>query len=367
MPDRNKVSRCVLSVTLFMFLMALAVSVTPVADLDGIAHQSTTSVSDTKRGGIFAAGTPHGPIAIDGDANFSDTALLEGWPGDGSPEDPFIIDGLEIDLGGGEGDCISISNTQVSFTISNCNLTGGWGGWGMGYWGAGVYLNNVTNCELVKNSCTSNIWGIFLRESDTNTVANNICNNNERAGILLSISNYSTMVYNTCNDNQDGIILSLCSESNTVANNICNTNNVTGIYLVYSDGNTVVNNLCFSNNDYGIYLFDSLSNTVVNNICNSNDIGIYLDFSESNTVSENTCSNNRIGIYLFQSDSNIVDNTCLNNREHAILEGDITTESGPFDPVVSHPVEFLLLVGVVGIIMLGAGWRMVKLSRAGIS
>ncbi|MFX1472854.1 MAG: hypothetical protein ACFFBM_10155, partial [Promethearchaeota archaeon] len=25
-------------------------------------------------------------IAIDGDANFSDTALLEGWAGDGSPE-----------------------------------------------------------------------------------------------------------------------------------------------------------------------------------------------------------------------------------------------------------------------------------------
>jgi len=67
-----------------MFLLALAAYVTPVADLDGTAQQSTMAVSDIKRGGMLAAGTPHDPIAIDGDANFSATALLEGWPGDGS-------------------------------------------------------------------------------------------------------------------------------------------------------------------------------------------------------------------------------------------------------------------------------------------
>jgi len=39
--------------------------------------------------------TPYGFITIDGDANFSDTALLEGWPGDGTPENPYIIDGLD--------------------------------------------------------------------------------------------------------------------------------------------------------------------------------------------------------------------------------------------------------------------------------
>ncbi|MHA2360169.1 MAG: hypothetical protein ACXAB5_07835, partial [Candidatus Thorarchaeota archaeon] len=61
--------------------------------------------------------TPHGTIVIDGDANFTATALLEGWPGNGSPEDPFIIDGLEIDRGGEVGHCISIINTRVSFII----------------------------------------------------------------------------------------------------------------------------------------------------------------------------------------------------------------------------------------------------------
>ncbi|MCK5239872.1 MAG: hypothetical protein KAR33_10015, partial [Candidatus Thorarchaeota archaeon] len=82
----DRVSSCFLLLTLFMFLLTLATNVTPVADLEGIAAQSTTVVSEPEERGMLVAGTPHGPIAIDGDASFSDTALLEGWPGDGSPE-----------------------------------------------------------------------------------------------------------------------------------------------------------------------------------------------------------------------------------------------------------------------------------------
>ncbi|MHA1958903.1 MAG: hypothetical protein ACW99U_01650 [Candidatus Thorarchaeota archaeon] len=74
-----------------------------------------TSVSDSLSETI----TPEGAITIVGDANFHDTALLEGWPGDGSPENPYIIDGLDINLGGGEGHGISISHTRVSFIIRN--------------------------------------------------------------------------------------------------------------------------------------------------------------------------------------------------------------------------------------------------------
>ncbi|MHA2058554.1 MAG: hypothetical protein ACW979_13090 [Candidatus Thorarchaeota archaeon] len=33
----------------------------------------------------------YGFITIDGDTNFSDTALVEGWEGDGSPGNPFAV------------------------------------------------------------------------------------------------------------------------------------------------------------------------------------------------------------------------------------------------------------------------------------
>lgn len=284
MPDR--VSRCFLLLTLFMFLLALATNVTPVADLEGIAAQSTTVVSEPERMGKPAAGTPHDPIVIDGDANFSATASAEGWLGDGSPDNPYIIDGLDINPGGEDDHCISISNTRVSFTISNCSFTGAKGNPGQFLPNvAGIYLENVTHGELVNNILYSNSRGISLLRSHLNTVANNTCNSN-RAGIYLDLSS-----------------------SNTVTNNTCNSNDESGIYLVYSDHNTVVNNTC-NNNLIGIGLWNSDSNIVINNMCTGNTLH---------------------DIYIYASDT-------------------ITEMTGEFDSVV------FLLIGLVGITLLGAGW-----------
>ncbi|MHA2210935.1 MAG: NosD domain-containing protein, partial [Candidatus Thorarchaeota archaeon] len=225
MPAR--VSRCFLSLTLFMFLLAL----TPVADLDGIATQPVMLVSEPEKQGILPAGTPHDPIVIWGDANFSATALLEGWPGDGSPENPFIIDGLDIDLGGETGNCIIIWDTRVSFTISNCKLTGAEGYFlGDGFLGSGILLYNVAKGELVNNIVNSNAQGIFLMYSTSNSLVNNTCNSNN-IGIELEESGYNTMANNTCSDNAIAGILLDSSHYNTVTNNICSNNTDCGIYL----------------------------------------------------------------------------------------------------------------------------------------
>jgi parallel beta-helix repeat protein len=71
----------------------------------------------------------------------------------------------------------------------------------------------------------------------------------------------------------------------------------------------------------------------------------------------NTCNNNRIGIYLYDLGSNTVENnTFSGNTEHDILEEFETEEFVAIDPVV------LLVVGLAGITLLGAGWRMAELS-----
>ncbi|UCE09457.1 MAG: right-handed parallel beta-helix repeat-containing protein, partial [Candidatus Thorarchaeota archaeon] len=287
MAHSDRVRRCFLSLALFTFLLALAANVTPVAYLDAMAHQSDVVVSKPERREMRLAGTPHDPIVIDGDANFSDTVLLEGWPGDGSPENPYIIDGLDIDLGGAAGDCISISNTRISFIIRNCNLTGA-GYWGPDEWDwdlgerAGIYLENITNGELVNNICNSNGRGISIESSNSITVFNNTCNSNGW-GIWLSDSDSSTVVSNTCNGNRaDGISLPDGS-FNTVSDNTCNDNEW-GIWQVGSHYNTVVNNTCSNNVFVGIDVIESNSNTVSDNTCNGNDIGINLDTSYFNNV-----------------------------------------------------------------------------------
>ncbi len=48
---------------------------------------------------------PHNPIRINSNAEFASLAGIEGWLGDGSPGNPYIIEGYDI-TGSGYGYCI---------------------------------------------------------------------------------------------------------------------------------------------------------------------------------------------------------------------------------------------------------------------
>jgi parallel beta-helix repeat protein len=268
--------------------------------------------SEPERGLVYFSGTPHGPILIDGDANFTLIAQAEGWSGNGMSGDPFIIDGLDIDLAGAPGHGISISNTRAHFVIRDSNLTGA-----SVYPGSGIYLYNATNGVLINNTCTNNYYGIHLLLSDLNTQVNNTCSSNE-FGIYLEDSHFVSVSDSACTSNTNvGIYLEL-SNSNRLANNTC-TGNDYGIYLDLSDSNTVINNTCTSNS-YGILLENSQFNTVSDNTCTSNmDVGIHLQISNSNTLTNNTCASNTLyGIFLFSSVSNAVVNNTSTSNTHGI-------------------------------------------------
>jgi parallel beta-helix repeat protein len=286
----------------------------------------------------------HGVIDIDGNADFAATALLRGWPGDGSPENPYLIDGLDIDRGGTAGHCIYIKNTRASFIMRDCRFTGAdvspGEGSGMSYGemiaesGAGILLYNVANGELVNNTCNNNNNnGIFLLYSRLNTVANNTCNNNGWDGIYLETSDSNTVVNNTCTSNGwEGI--GIAGEYNIAANNNCTSNGREfhrdgGGICIGGAYNTVTNNTCTSNDWYGIFIVGD-STTVANNTCTNNGrYGIFIS-GDSNTVVNNTCNYNRIGIYLRNSTSNtVINNTFLGNTEHDILEESGTEEIPP--------------------------------------
>ncbi len=83
-----------------------------------MAKESKYEFAETER-----SYTPHGIIRINSDAEFAQIAQQEGWPGDGSESNPYIIEGYEIDAQG-VGNCIYIGNTTVHFIIRNCYLHG---------------------------------------------------------------------------------------------------------------------------------------------------------------------------------------------------------------------------------------------------
>jgi parallel beta-helix repeat protein len=142
---------------------------------------------------------PHAPIDIYQDINFHLTAALEGWLGDGSSGNPYIIEDYLIDVGGGPFSGIHINISTVYFIIRHCTILGATS---VGLLGSGILLENVTNGQLINNTCYNNRIGINLRsESALNTLANNTCTNNTQYGLELHSSTGNNTIHWNCFSN----------------------------------------------------------------------------------------------------------------------------------------------------------------------
>ncbi len=308
--------------------------------------------------------TSHESIEIISDDNFTDYS----FPGTGTAEDPYIIEGLEIITTEYAG--IYIYNTTNYFIIRNCyvdaishgiyiryvadgtatisnNTCSNNDYGGIKLWRSGnstISNNTFTNCGLeiyeytidaylsyaIENNwvngkklgfytnldstiITEPVYGQLILVNCTNVTVRNQILNNATTGLFLYSCTYSTIIDNTCNNGDVGIFLDN-SDSSTVSNNTCNNNNDIGIFLDNSSSSTVSDNTC-SSNYRGIFLYYSDSSTISNNTCNNNQYGISLSTSISSTVSSNTCINNYfIGIGLsYSANSTVFNNTCNND------------------------------------------------------
>ena len=268
--------------------------------------------------------TPHAPISITDDSGFSV------FPGAGTSDDPYVIEGYDITTSDLEG--IYISSTTKYFVIKDCYIDAN---------SYGIHIDNIADgtAEITNNSCINNaLYGIWIASSNNNSISNNLCTNNHHGIRLSAYSSFNNVSGNNCTDNSEyGIILSF-GNNNTVSGNNC-TNDGTGIYLGYSHNNTVSENNC-TDNAYGIWLRLSENNSIIKNICkisaqgirltedsNFNTIsgnnctdsvnsGIILNSSNNNTVSENSCIDNQFGVFFSNSEANyntIYKNNCSNN------------------------------------------------------
>lgn len=138
-------------------------------EVQGILLQHTVS-----------AYTPHDPITITSDADFAS----QGWPGSGTQNDPYVIEGLNITT---SGNCISISNTRVHFVIHYCLLTGG-------ILGNGVSLDNVAGERTGGCTISEKRNGVNLGSSSNNSLVNNTISENSNYGVYLSFS-YKNRIY----------------------------------------------------------------------------------------------------------------------------------------------------------------------------
>ncbi len=224
-----------------------------------------------------SAYTPHDPIYIDGNADFTLANGVSNPGATGDETDPYIIEDWDIHALSANG--IEICNTDAYFTIRNCYIHDGSSSHD------GISFYNVQNGSIDNTNLLNNYDGIYLVSSSNNTLANNIINSNNFDGISLWESSY-----------------------NNISNNNINSNNNDGIYQEYSNYNIMYNNY-ISSNDYGIEIDQSNNNIILNNDISNSYNGILLFSSTVNMIIYNNISSNIYSVVIF-------DSNCKNNIFH---------------------------------------------------
>jgi parallel beta-helix repeat protein len=133
---------------------------------------------------MLSSYTTHDPIVITSNADFES----QGWSGNGSKEDPYIIQGLKITS---DEQCIAIENTYVYFEVKNCLFTGGDQATGISF--GNVTFGSVSNCVA-----TSLQDGFCIYSSRNCTLTNNSASSNSADGFDI-ISANCTFINNTAN------------------------------------------------------------------------------------------------------------------------------------------------------------------------
>jgi hypothetical protein len=91
--------------------------------------------------------TVHPPIQIDNSSHLREIASIEGWAGNGTQGDPFVIENITID-GNYSSHCISISNSEEHLVIRDSRFVNG-GRWRYGYFYPGsIYTSSCRNITI---------------------------------------------------------------------------------------------------------------------------------------------------------------------------------------------------------------------------
>ena len=147
---------------------------------------------------------------------------------------------------------------------------------------AGIYINNSTDNQILRNNITSSLNGIYLYNSTENVISVNNISNNSVNGILIS-----------------------AGSDNTISGNKLTSSASAGISIQNSNNNKVYSNTISSNQD-GIYLNNSSTEVHFNQIVGNSRYGLYNQGNGTINATNNWWgSNNPIVSSTSPSDINI--------------------------------------------------------------
>ncbi len=203
----------------------------------------------------------HDPIHIKGNENFTKMAEKEGWPGNGTEEEPYVIEGLKIE--GEDENLIDIIRVTLHFIIRDNYLLGG---------EDSISLDRWSKNGIIKNNVIEGPEGMGICIDGTNMLVKNNFVESALDGIYLYPCTGSRITNNTLRENQIGIGSIGMSKNNTFVGNKFVDNDHAGLVLHVSHNNVLKQNK-FLNQNIGVDIYKSNQNQLMNNTFYKNGIG----------------------------------------------------------------------------------------------
>jgi parallel beta-helix repeat protein len=236
---------------------------------------------------VASAYSPHGPIVISSNADFTPANGVTG--GSGSWDSPYVIEGWEIDASTATG--VSISNTDAHFIINNSYIHSG------GTVFRGIEFSSVQNGAIDRSVISDNLEGVSISSSTKVNMTSNKVYGNAGNGVYITSSQNVRIASNQVYDNiGNGIYFYYCYPSTIIDTNTISVNAGNGIYLWRCMDFEITGNTVSGNDAHGVALKDTTNITVTSNTVDSNkETGIRLDQSDHAGIVNNTISLNGAG------------------------------------------------------------------------
>lgn len=288
--------------------------------------------------------TAHAPISIANNAEFIPANGVTG--GSGTPADPFVISGWEINASVEDGIRITgtdahvvIRDVRVSESGSNFdavllwftantsveNVTISSAGGGLDIWAStnasvannyvnapnlpGIWLLGSTNVRVENNSVTDSAFGIDIGSSTNVTVFNNILT---RDGLFI----YGTTLphFNSHSITPDNTVNGRPIAYYKDCADLVVDRALIGELIMTNCTRASVSNLTLADADVGIELAYVDHSTLVNNTVTGSRLGILLTFATNVSISAQAVTSNTYGIELRSSAwCSVYNNTLLGN------------------------------------------------------
>ncbi len=233
--------------------------------------------------------TPHEPIIIKNDQNFTDYC----FPGNGTEVDPFLIEGYHINS---SVDAIQITQTTKHFVIRNCKLEAE---------RRGIYITFVAQKTVkIENNIVASY--ILIGNSHFVEIQDNSLIKGESSGMGLIGSDHS-IIRNNSILGEGFFAMSVYGDYCLIENNSVYSSKI--IYLnvgiAFQGTGTIIRNNTIENQYWGLYLTGGNSNLITNNSIKGCLEGVYAQTIFLTNITNNFLFNNTLkGIHFSKCGSN---------------------------------------------------------------